>query len=66
MNTQRIPPQFLRLCSSLIGTIVLIWIIAGLNPATPVSATIPNRQPWVHQPGICPPALEGAVFGRAI
>ncbi|MFV9507649.1 MAG: LamG-like jellyroll fold domain-containing protein [Oscillochloridaceae bacterium umkhey_bin13] len=47
------------------GAMVCIALIVSIIPASPVSATIPNRQTWVHQPGVCPPALQGAVFGRA-
>ncbi|MCS6888312.1 MAG: hypothetical protein NZQ09_08890, partial [Chloroflexus sp.] len=65
MQLGRISSHFVRCTGSLIGTIALLWLISSLVPPTPVSATIPNRQPWVHQPGTCPPALEGAVFGLA-
>ncbi len=48
-----------------IGGIVIIALLLVVLATPPVSeATIPNRQPWVHAPGTCAPALEGAVFGR--
>ncbi|WP_216636335.1 hypothetical protein, partial [Chloroflexus islandicus] len=65
MQLKYISPQLGRIAGSLVSTIVLLWLIGSLVPPTSVSATIPNRQPWVHQPGTCPAALEGAVFGLA-
>ncbi|WP_322489265.1 hypothetical protein, partial [Chloroflexus sp.] len=60
-----ISPQLNRIVGSLVSTIVLLWLIGSLVPPASVSATIPNRQPWMHQPGTCLPTLEGAVFGLA-
>ncbi|RMG47865.1 MAG: hypothetical protein D6716_14540, partial [Chloroflexi bacterium] len=65
MKPSHISAIWLRLASALTITLLLLLIIGSLLPVTPVSATIPNRQTWVHQPGTCPPALEGAVFGLA-
>jgi hypothetical protein len=56
---------WIRLTGSCAITLLLLLLVANLFPPTPVSATIPNRQTWSHQPGSCPPALEGAVFGLA-
>ncbi|RRR78018.1 MAG: hypothetical protein EI684_00815 [Candidatus Viridilinea halotolerans] len=39
--------------------------LLGLVTANQAVATVPNRQPWTHVPGVCPPALQGAVFARA-
>ena len=42
--------------------VLLVLIVLAAPSAS--QATIPNRQTWVHSPGACGPALEGAVFGR--
>ncbi|WP_298490319.1 hypothetical protein, partial [uncultured Chloroflexus sp.] len=65
MQLRYISPKLDRIAGSLVSTIALLWLIGSLVPPNSVSATIPNRQPWVHQPGTCPPTLEGAVFGLA-
>ncbi len=57
--------SWIRLTGSFAITLLLLLLVGNLLPPTPVSATIPNRQMWSHQPGDCPPTLEGAVFGRA-
>jgi len=44
---------------------IVLAVIGALLPITPVSATIPNRQPWAHNPGSCAAAVEGAVFARS-
>ncbi len=50
---------------ALAGLFVVSIILSIFVNVPQASATIPNRQTWVHQPGTCPPALEGAVFGLA-
>ncbi|HMP43372.1 MAG TPA: hypothetical protein PKA05_23565, partial [Roseiflexaceae bacterium] len=44
---------------------MLLTVVVALAQVSISTATIPNRQPWVHAPGTCPPALEGAVFAIA-
>ena len=50
---------------ALAGLFVVSTVLSIFVNVPQAGATIPNRQTWVHQPGTCPPALEGAVFGLA-
>ncbi|WP_216636331.1 hypothetical protein, partial [Chloroflexus islandicus] len=50
---------------ALVGIMLLGITLSAFVNIPNANATIPNRQPWVHQPGTCPPTLEGAVFGLA-
>jgi hypothetical protein len=47
-----------------VGALIGALLAIALAAPSVSEATIPNRQPWLHTPGTCGPALEGAVFGR--
>lgn len=46
-----------------IVTALFLLILAGFGLVTPIHATTPNQQNWVHQSGTCVPGMQGAVFG---
>ncbi|NCC34263.1 MAG: hypothetical protein EOM24_19965, partial [Chloroflexia bacterium] len=47
------------------GLFLGLLLVLSSFAATLVSATVPNRQPWVHVAGTCDPAVQGAVFTSA-